>query len=82
MKINAQFATGEEWSALRLALDPEWRCITPENEEVSFCMLPEFWDLWHTVILHQLQGIKTIFGALSMFPFRILFCSCAEWLTC
>jgi len=48
-KVNKQFANSDEWSTLKLALDPEWRCVNPENEDLSFCMLPEYWDLWNSV---------------------------------
>merc|ERR1719174_576819 len=54
-KVNRQFATSPgggltPWGELKTALDPEWTCPNPETEELHFCMLPEFWDLWYTVI--------------------------------
>eukprot|EP00929_Paragymnodinium_shiwhaense_P013631 TRINITY_DN121473_c0_g1_i1.p1 TRINITY_DN121473_c0_g1~~TRINITY_DN121473_c0_g1_i1.p1 ORF type:complete len:2646 (+),score=729.13 TRINITY_DN121473_c0_g1_i1:454-7938(+) len=49
LTCNPQFCTSPEWSALRLALDPDWKA-NPHSENIVVCMRPEYFDLWMKII--------------------------------
>jgi len=48
IKCNRENSKDEPWSNLKLALNPEWKAA--DDEEMNVFMLPEYWELWKTVI--------------------------------
>jgi len=50
LKVNPNFALKGPWTSLRKALNPDWECDQPEQEEVKFMMLPIFYKVWRSVI--------------------------------
>ncbi|CAD7950326.1 unnamed protein product [Amoebophrya sp. A25] len=49
-RLGPRFVDKKEWRALRLALDPDWKCMDIYEERLEVTCREEYFELWNAVV--------------------------------